>query len=131
MSNPRKISLIGLVLIPLLAGGFVMQQRQEQDGARLLDQVLQIVSGRFVDSVGAASLYEKAARGLVRTFLTLAEAEYSCRPLARPEVAPGRRAGGGMFDVARALAIVRALVARPTCASNSRPRSLAACRERP
>ena len=66
MSNSRKISLIGLVLIPLLAGGFVMQQREEQDGARLLDQVLQIVSGRFVDSVGAASLYEKAARGLVR-----------------------------------------------------------------
>ena len=62
MSNPRKISLIGLVLIPLLAGGFVMQQREEQDGARLLDQVLQIVSGRFIDSVGAASLYEKAAR---------------------------------------------------------------------
>ncbi len=58
--------LFGLALIPLLAGGFVFQQRESQQGARLLDQVLNIVSSRFVDTVDQATLYEKAARGLVR-----------------------------------------------------------------
>src|SRR5579859_7335434 len=57
--------LFGLLLIPLMAGGFVFQQRESQQGARLLDQVLNIVSSRFVDTVDAATLYEKAARGLV------------------------------------------------------------------
>ncbi len=57
--------LFGLVLIPLMAGGFVFQQHETQQGARLLDQVLNIVSSRFVDTVDAATLYEKAARGLV------------------------------------------------------------------
>ena len=42
MSNPRKFALLGLVVIPFLAGGFVMQQKDAQDGARLLDQVLQM-----------------------------------------------------------------------------------------
>jgi carboxyl-terminal processing protease len=57
--------LLGLALIPLMAGGFVFQQHESQQGARLLDQVLNIVSSRFVDTVDAATLYEKAARGLV------------------------------------------------------------------
>src|SRR6266568_5351960 len=65
MSRPRKSLLFGLALIPLLAGGFVFQQHESQQGARLLDQVLNIVSSRFVDTVDAATLYEKAARGLV------------------------------------------------------------------
>lgn len=55
----------GLALIPLMAGGFVFQQSESQQGARLLDQVLNIVSSRFVDTVDQATLYEKAARGLV------------------------------------------------------------------
>src|SRR5712675_2345407 len=65
MSRPRKSLLFGLALIPLMAGGFVFQQHESQQGARLLDQVLNIVSTRFVDTVDAATLYEKAARCLV------------------------------------------------------------------
>ncbi|HWL40916.1 MAG TPA: S41 family peptidase [Gemmatimonadaceae bacterium] len=65
MPRSRKILLAGLLFVPLLAGGFVSQQQATQDGARLLDQVLNIVSSRFVDTVDAATLYEKAARGLV------------------------------------------------------------------
>jgi carboxyl-terminal processing protease len=65
MSRSRKSMLFGLALIPLMAGGFVIQQRESQQGARLLDQVLNIVSSRFVDTVDQATLYEKAARGLV------------------------------------------------------------------
>ena len=66
MSRSPKSVLIGLAFIPLIAGGFVFQQQGTQQGARLLDQVLNIVSSRFVDTVDAATLYEKAARGLVR-----------------------------------------------------------------
>ena len=65
MSRSRKSTLIGLALIPLMAGGFVFQQSESQQGARLLDQVLNIVSSRFVDTVDQATLYEKAARGLI------------------------------------------------------------------
>ena len=66
MSPTRKRLLCAVILVPLLAGGFVFQQRADRQGARLLDQVLSIVANRFVDSVGEAGLYEKAARGLVR-----------------------------------------------------------------
>ncbi|MEO7823489.1 MAG: S41 family peptidase [Gemmatimonadaceae bacterium] len=66
MSRSPKSVLVGLAFIPILAGGFVFQQQSTQQGARLLDQVLNIVSIRFVDTVDAATLYEKAARGLVR-----------------------------------------------------------------
>jgi carboxyl-terminal processing protease len=65
MPRSRKSVLFGLALIPLMAGGFVFQQRESQQGARLLDQVLNIVSSRFVDTVDQATLYEKAARGLI------------------------------------------------------------------
>ncbi len=99
MSNPRKISLIGLVLIPLLSGGFVMQQREEQDGARLLDQVMQIVSGRFVDSVGAATLYEKAARGLVRELNDPYSVLLSPKELATFNAQTGGRYGGVGMEI--------------------------------
>jgi carboxyl-terminal processing protease len=65
MSRTRKSLLFCLVLIPVMVGGFVFQERETQQGARLLDQVLSIVSTRFVDTVDQATLYEKAARGLV------------------------------------------------------------------
>ena len=43
-----------------------VQNRATADGARVLDQVLQLVSQRFVDTVSSGALYEKAARGLVK-----------------------------------------------------------------
>lgn len=66
MLKSKKLKFLALTLVPLLAGGFAIQQRETVDNARLLDEVLTIVSGRFVDTVATASLYEKAARGLVR-----------------------------------------------------------------
>ena len=66
MKPSRKFAVAGgLALVPLLAGGFMLQSRQTQDNARLLEQVMQVVNARFVDTVSAAGLYEKAARGLV------------------------------------------------------------------
>jgi carboxyl-terminal processing protease len=65
MKRTRTVLLAGIVAAPLLVGGFVFQERATADGARLFGQVLDLVSSRFVDTVNAAQLYEKAARGLV------------------------------------------------------------------
>src|SRR4029078_4622260 len=99
MSRSRKSLLLGLALIPLMAGGFVFQQRESQQGARLLDQVLQIVSGRFVDSVGAATLYEKAARGLVRELNDPYSVLLSPKELATFNAQTGGRYGGVGMEI--------------------------------
>src|SRR3954462_5812754 len=62
----RRSALLAAVLLPVVAGGFLYQNRATTDGARVLDQVLQLVSTRFVDTVSQGALYEKAARGLVK-----------------------------------------------------------------
>src|SRR5436190_9640565 len=66
MRRPRKLAAIAaVVLVPLVGGGFLLQ-RDSHDGSVLLDQVLSLVSERFVDTLPQGSVYEKAARGLVR-----------------------------------------------------------------
>ena len=67
MTRTRK-ALIALAAVatPMLVGGFVIQERATRDGVRLFEQVMSVVGDRFVDSVGASALYEKAARGLLR-----------------------------------------------------------------
>lgn len=65
MRPSRRAALAGVVLVPVIAGAFVAQERAAREGGRLFAQVLDLVSARFVDSVNAAELYEKAARGLV------------------------------------------------------------------
>jgi carboxyl-terminal processing protease len=61
----RRATVVALVLVPLVAGGFIAQARAVHDGARLFDQVLTLVSDRFVDTLDQGALYEKAAEGLV------------------------------------------------------------------
>ena len=58
--------VIGVASLPVIAGGFLLQDKPATDGARVLDQVLGLVSQRFVDTVSSAALYEKAAKGLVK-----------------------------------------------------------------
>jgi carboxyl-terminal processing protease len=65
MRRSRKFAAVGVILIPLLAGGSLLQTRG-RDGSVLLDQVLSLVSERFVDTLPQGAMYEKAARGLVR-----------------------------------------------------------------
>ncbi len=67
MTRFRKIALVaGFLLVPVLAGGFALQAREVRSGAQLLDQVLTFVHLRYVDTLDANALYEKAARGLVK-----------------------------------------------------------------
>ncbi len=65
MSRSRTLAIAALVAIPAAAGAFVVQERASLNGARLFDQVMAIVTDRFVDSIGTGALYERAARGLV------------------------------------------------------------------
>ncbi|HSJ63156.1 MAG TPA: S41 family peptidase [Gemmatimonadaceae bacterium] len=65
MPNLRRIALIAAIALPVLAGGWVLQDRPTRDSARLFDQVLSLVSDRFVDTLASSALYERAARGLV------------------------------------------------------------------
>jgi len=65
MSRSRTVAIVGLVALPVLVGGFVVQERGALAGSKLFDQVFAIISDRYVDSVDVGSLYEKAARGMV------------------------------------------------------------------
>jgi len=65
MRQTRRAVLIGVLLLPAIAGAFVVQDRASREGGRLFVQVLDLVNSRFVDTVNTADLYEKAARGLV------------------------------------------------------------------
>lgn len=66
MSRSRKFAAAALVLIPVVLGGFVLQAHMPGSGALLLDQVLSLVSDRYVDSLPPGDVYEKAATGLVQ-----------------------------------------------------------------
>lgn len=65
MPRSRRALLVGVALVPVLAGGFLVQRPSTAASARLFDQVVALVGDRFVDSVAVPQLYEKAARGLV------------------------------------------------------------------
>src|SRR5689334_1700235 len=99
MTKRRKLLLAGLITAPLLAGGFVVQERSATDGARLLDQVLTIVSNRFVDSVAAAQLYEKAARGLVHELNDPYSVLLSPKELATFNAQTGGKYGGVGMEI--------------------------------
>ncbi|HEX8942295.1 MAG TPA: S41 family peptidase [Gemmatimonadaceae bacterium] len=66
MPRIRKTALIGALLIPVVAGGFLLQSRGQREGTALLEQVMSLVSDRYVDTLPLSAVYEKAARGLVK-----------------------------------------------------------------
>jgi carboxyl-terminal processing protease len=61
----RTLALGSLVLVPLIAGGFAIQSRVAGDSSLVFEEVLKLVNDKFVDTLDASSLYEKAAQGLV------------------------------------------------------------------
>jgi carboxyl-terminal processing protease len=93
----KRFAIAGLVLVPLLAGAFVVQDRAALDGGRLFGQVLDLVESRYVDSVDAAILYEKAARGLVAQLQDPYSELFSPKQLTQfNTTTAGRYAGLGM-----------------------------------
>lgn len=94
MKHMRKIALGLVVAAPLVAGGFVAQERATQDGGRLLGQVLDLVQSRYVDSVDEAAIYEKAARGLVAQLQDPYSELFSPRQLNQFNTTTAGRYGG-------------------------------------
>jgi len=93
----KRLAIAGLVLVPLVAGAFVVQDRAALDGGRLFGQVLDLVESRYVDSVDAAMLYEKAARGLVAQLQDPYSELFSPKQLTQfNTTTAGRYAGLGM-----------------------------------
>ena len=66
MLRPRTAAVASLLLLPMVAGGFLLQRSPARDTPRLFEQVLSIVAGRYVDSLGSGDIFAKAAKGLVR-----------------------------------------------------------------
>lgn len=62
----RTAAATTLLLVPIVAGGFLLQAPPVRASARLFDQVRTLVETRYVDSVPDSELFEKAATGLVR-----------------------------------------------------------------
>lgn len=98
MTRVRVSVLAAVLLVPLTTGAFLIEHRSTRDSARLFDQVLSLVSDRFVDTVPSADLYEKAARGLVREINDPYAALYSPKQLTEFTASTGGRyAGLGML----------------------------------
>jgi carboxyl-terminal processing protease len=91
---PRKLAALSIVLIPLVAGGFLVQSRAEREGDRLLDQVFSYVQSRFVDQVSTQDLYEKAARGLVEELNDPYSELLAPKDLKRFQASTGGKYGG-------------------------------------
>ena len=93
----RMAAVAAAAFVPVVAGGFILQARETRDGARLFDQVLGLVSERFVDTVGTGALYEKAARGLIGQLQDPYSELYTPKQLAEfQQNTGGRYAGLGM-----------------------------------
>ena len=66
MPRFRTAAAATLLVIPIVAGGFLLQEAPAHSNAVLFDQVMSLVRNQYVDSIPPATSYEKAARGLVR-----------------------------------------------------------------
>jgi len=66
MPRIRKAAFIGALMVPVVAGGFLLQARSQRQGAELLDEVMTLVNDRYVDTLQMSDVYAKAATGLVK-----------------------------------------------------------------
>ena len=63
----HALALAAVALVPFAAGGFVLRGAGADDGARIFQDVMTLVANRSVENVSADSLYEHAARGLLKS----------------------------------------------------------------
>jgi carboxyl-terminal processing protease len=92
MFRSRKVAIAAIAILPLVAGGAMLQSRATRANTELFDQVLQLVGARFVDTLDTAALYERAAKGLVEEL----NDPYS-ELLSPKDVAAFQRTTGGRY----------------------------------
>jgi len=61
-----RAALLAAISLPLVGGASVHQRRQTVEQAKLFDQVFQLVSTRYIDTISTDTLYKTAAQGLIR-----------------------------------------------------------------
>ena len=66
MSRNRTTFVAALLLVPIVAGGFLLQEPPVRANSRLFEQVLSLVSRQYVDTLNNGELLSRAARGLVK-----------------------------------------------------------------
>jgi carboxyl-terminal processing protease len=66
MPRLRTAAAATLLVIPIVAGGFLLQEPPTRATAVLFDQVMQLVANQYVDTIPSAAVYQKAATGLVK-----------------------------------------------------------------
>jgi len=66
MSGHRTSFVAALLLIPIVAGGFLLQEPPARANARLFEQVVGLVARNYVDSIPGGDLMKRAAMGLVK-----------------------------------------------------------------
>ncbi len=66
MRRRHLLAATALFGLPLVAGAFLLQSQQPVDGARLFAQVLSRIETNAVDSLDRSTIYERAARGLIK-----------------------------------------------------------------
>src|SRR5678815_1472529 len=66
MPRFRTAAAATLLVVPMVAGGFLLQEPPARANGLLFDQVMQLVRNQYVDSMPTSAAYEKAAKGLVR-----------------------------------------------------------------
>ena len=97
MSRLRTAALLGVIALPIVIGGAAIERQSTRDGAHVFDQVLSLVSERFVDTLQQNQLFEKAARGLVQQLDDPYSELYTPAQLKRfSTMATGKYGGIGM-----------------------------------
>lgn len=66
MSRHRTLLVATLLLVPVVAGGFLLQEPPSRANSRLFEQVLSLVSRQYVDTLQTSDVLARAAQGLVR-----------------------------------------------------------------
>src|SRR5581483_8804967 len=66
MPRFRTAAVASLLVVPVVAGGFLLQRAPARAGALLFEQVASIVANQYVDTLSVNQVYEKSAAGLVR-----------------------------------------------------------------
>lgn len=114
MPRFRKVALVGALAIPVVAGGFMLQSRAQRQGPALLEQVMSLVSDRFVDTLQMQDVYE-AARGLVKELNDPYSELFSPKDLKQFNTRTGGRYGGlGMLiEQDQQLKVIRVVTVYP------------------
>jgi carboxyl-terminal processing protease len=107
MPRSRTAAAALLLAVPIVAGGFLLQEAPTHSSGLLLEQVMSLVQRQYVDSLPTGATLEKAARGLVRELNDPYSELFSPRQSEDFNRTTGGRYGGtGMSLVERAPGVV-------------------------